>query len=120
MCIRDRVDDASQINFEHAVNVSAGAARFDHPLRNDLAHVGHGHELAWSDGRRRNYGLTRRGGRNWSSRAALNEIENVLFGDAPTGAGSTYFCEIHIAVSYTHLDVYKRQNPRSRAEADGR
>jgi hypothetical protein len=40
--------------------------------------------------------LTRRGGRNWSSRAALNEIENVLFGDAPTGAGSTYFCEIHI------------------------
>src|SRR5207253_4971343 len=34
------IDDAGQVNFEHRVDVSAGAARFDHALRDDLAHVG--------------------------------------------------------------------------------
>ncbi len=34
-----QVDDAGDIDFKHAVDVSAGAARFDHALRDDLAHV---------------------------------------------------------------------------------
>ena len=49
-----QIDDASQVHFEHAVDVSAGAARFDHALRDDLAHLGHGHEVAGNDGRSRN------------------------------------------------------------------
>src|SRR5580700_7094910 len=35
-------DDAGEIHFVHAVDVSAGAARLDHALGDDLAHVGHG------------------------------------------------------------------------------
>src|SRR5580658_8038143 len=37
---------ASEIHFIHAVDVSAGAARLNHALSDDLAHVGHGHEIA--------------------------------------------------------------------------
>src|SRR5208282_806173 len=44
-----QVDDASYVHFEHAVDVSAGAARFDHALRDDLAHLGQGDEVAWND-----------------------------------------------------------------------
>src|SRR6266478_1079135 len=48
-----QIDDASHIHLEHAVDVSAGAARFDHALGNDLAHFGHRHQVAWNDSRRR-------------------------------------------------------------------
>src|SRR5208282_2911063 len=48
-----QIDDASHVHLEHAVDVSAGAARFDHALRDDLAHLGHGYKLAWNDIRRR-------------------------------------------------------------------
>src|ERR1039458_1785073 len=48
-----QIDDASHIHFEHTVDVSAGAARFDHALRDDLAHLGHGYKVAWNDSRRR-------------------------------------------------------------------
>src|SRR5882724_2136302 len=54
-----KVDDAGHIYFEHAMNVSAGAAGLDHALRDDLAHLGHGDEIAgygcgrwWSRARR--------------------------------------------------------------------
>src|SRR5208282_6227535 len=40
-----QIDDASHIHFEHAVDVSASAARFDHALRDNLAHLRHGHEI---------------------------------------------------------------------------
>src|SRR5277367_4706402 len=56
-----QVDDASQIHFEHAVDVSAGAARFDHALRDDLAHVRHGDEVAGNRGWRWSWSWTRRG-----------------------------------------------------------
>jgi len=36
------IDNAGHIHFEHTVDVSAGAAGFDHALGDDLAHVGHG------------------------------------------------------------------------------
>src|SRR5207244_4642704 len=36
-----QIDDARQVYLEHAVDVRAGAARLDHALRDDLAHVGH-------------------------------------------------------------------------------
>ncbi len=38
--------DAGEIHFVHAVDVSTGAARLDHALGDDLAHVGHGNEVA--------------------------------------------------------------------------
>ena len=41
-----QVDDAGEIHFVHAVDVRAGAARLDHVLGNDLAHVRHGNEIA--------------------------------------------------------------------------
>src|SRR5580692_11665359 len=43
-----QTDDASDIHFEHAVNVRTGAARLNHALRNDLTHVGHRHCIAWN------------------------------------------------------------------------
>src|SRR5580698_9579354 len=39
-------NDTGEIHFVHAVDVSAGAARLDHALGDDLAHVGHGDEVA--------------------------------------------------------------------------
>ena len=39
-------DDAGEIHFVHTVDVSAGAARLDHALGDDLAHVRHGDEIA--------------------------------------------------------------------------
>src|ERR1700687_208007 len=48
-----QIDDTSHVHLEHAVDVSAGAARFDHALRDDLTHLGHGYKVAWNDSRRR-------------------------------------------------------------------
>ena len=48
-----QIDDAGHIHFEHAVDVSAGAARFDHALGDDLAHLRHGDEIAWDRDRGR-------------------------------------------------------------------
>ena len=67
------VDDAGHVDLEHAVDVSAGAARLDHALSDDFAHLGHRNEVTGNGsgrrGRRRptqaNTGLgwgTRRGG----------------------------------------------------------
>src|SRR5271165_1555391 len=39
-------DDFGDVHFEHAVNVGAGAPRFDHALRDDPAHVGEGNEVS--------------------------------------------------------------------------
>src|ERR1035441_1333939 len=83
-----QIDDASHVHLEHAVDVSAGAARFDHALRDDLAHLGHGYKVARNHSRRRGRGLTGYGGRSWSSRAVLDEIEDVLLGDAAASAGA--------------------------------
>ena len=41
-----RLNDAGKVHLEHAVHVSAGAARLDHALGDDLAHLAHGHEIA--------------------------------------------------------------------------
>ena len=41
-----QVDDAGEVHFVHAVDVSAGAARLDHVLGDQLAHVRHGDEIA--------------------------------------------------------------------------
>src|SRR5665811_216707 len=74
-----QIDDAGHIYFEHAMHVSAGAARFDHALCDDLAHLGHGDEVfhpsrrkprrlgtpvARNDNRRRGCGWTGCWGRN--------------------------------------------------------
>ena len=42
----------------------------------------------------------------WSgiSRAVLDEIENVLLGDAATGAGATHSCEIYIVLAGEFAD----------------
>src|ERR1035437_2603770 len=83
-----QIDDASHVHLEHAVDVSAGAARFDHALRNDLAHLGHGYQIARNHSRRRGRGWTGCGGRNGSSCAVLDEIEDVLLGDPAASAGA--------------------------------
>src|ERR1700722_4857569 len=57
-------DDASEIHFVHAMDVSAGTAPLDHALRYDLAHVRHGNEIAGVWGGRRG----RAGGCWWLSR----------------------------------------------------
>ncbi len=44
------IDDAGHVHFEHAVDVRAGAARLDHALRDDAAHVGHGNQVAGNGG----------------------------------------------------------------------
>src|SRR5580693_408355 len=81
-------DDAGEIHFIHAVDVSAGTARLDHALGDDLAHVGHGDEVAgigrgsgwsrWSGCGLRSRGGGSRGSRRW----ALDEGHDVLLGDA--------------------------------------
>src|SRR5438270_2466684 len=40
------VDDAGKVHLVHAMNVSAGTARLDHALSDDLAHVAHGDDVA--------------------------------------------------------------------------
>src|SRR5271157_6491508 len=67
-----QVDDAGHVHFEHAVDVSAGAARFDHALGDDLAHLGHGYKVARNYGGRGARGLrrSRRGGLGRTSRNA--------------------------------------------------
>ena len=45
-----KVDDASEVDLKHAVDVSAGAAGLDHALGDDLAHIAHGHEVAGDRG----------------------------------------------------------------------
>ena len=101
-----QIDDASHVHFEHAVDVSAGAARFDHALRDDLAHVGHGHQIAGNRSWRGSRGWTRAAGAAaGASRAVvLDEIENVLLGDAAAGAGATHFCEIDIVLAGEFAD----------------
>ena len=49
-----QVDDAGHVHFEEIVNVGAGAARLDHALRDDLAHLAHRDDFArHRDGRGR-------------------------------------------------------------------
>ena len=95
-----QIDDASHIHLEHAVDVSAGAARFDHALGNDLAHLRHGHKVAWNHWQVQGLGL---GGVRVRPREPLrpvfDEIENVLLGDAAAGTSAIYFCEIHIVLA---------------------
>jgi len=87
-------------NFEHTVDVSAGAAGFDHALGDDLAHVGHGTKSPGMTGGSCRAALGRtldsaplRAGLqecpspHLLSRATLDEIEDVLLVDAATGAG---------------------------------
>src|ERR1019366_2557147 len=105
-----QIDDASHVHLEHAVDVSAGAARFDHALRDDLAHLGHGYKVARNHSRRRGRGLTGYGGRSWSSRAVLDEIEDVLLGDAAASAGAAYLCKVHIVLAGELADKRGRAN----------
>ena len=44
----------------------------------------------------------------------LHAVEGIFDGSVPDeSSGALYWCDLnHIAVSYTHLDVYKRQHPR--------
>src|ERR1700721_1335163 len=102
-----QIDDASHVYFEHAVNVSARPARFDHALRDDLAHVGHRNEFAWNGGGRRGWGLPLRRDCGWSGRwssrrsrgAALYEIHNILLSNPAAGARAIYFAEIDIVLA---------------------
>ena len=70
-------DDAGEIHFVHAVDVSAGAARLDHALGDDLAHVGHGDEIA---------GIGSRSGGAGSGRRQLPVEERGADGAAGVGA----------------------------------
>ncbi len=45
-----QIDDAGEIDFEHAVDVSAGTAGLDHALGDDFAHLRHGDEIAGDRG----------------------------------------------------------------------
>ena len=49
------------------------------------------------------------------------QIDLIMMGDAAFAAYQTYMKESNVAVSYTHLDVYKRQPAvrDSKAEEDG-
>ena len=59
------VDDAGHVDLEHAVDVSAGAARLDHALSDDFAHLGHRNEVTGNgSGRRGRRSLLTRGGRD--------------------------------------------------------
>ena len=53
LVLRAQANDAGEIHFIHAVDVSACAAGLDHALRDDLAHVRHGNEIAWVGSRSR-------------------------------------------------------------------
>src|SRR5207248_4508239 len=81
------IDDEGHVHFEEVVDMGAGTARFDHALRDDLAHLGHGNNFArnW----RRSGGLgwsgrrgTRRGLRRRTCRAFFDEGHDVLLGDS--------------------------------------
>ena len=105
-----QLHNAGEIDLKHAVHVGAGAARFDHALGDDLAHLRHGDEVAGDGG-----GLGRRGGRrdgrwrrsgNGSGRGRSrggfgfrDEIHDVLLGDAATEARSGYLREIEIVIA---------------------
>ena len=109
------IDDAGHIHFEHAVDVSAGAAGLDHALGNDLAHLRHGHQVAGSDGRRGSLtrggsGDWRRGGGSWGSDAAVHKIEDVLFGDAATGSGARDPCEVDVIFAGEFADERRGAN----------
>ena len=54
--------DARQVHLEHAVDVGAGAARLDHAMSDDLAHLGHGHQVAGNRGRSRRSAAESAGG----------------------------------------------------------
>src|SRR5579872_1756251 len=96
-----QVDDAGKVDLVHAMDVSAGAARLDHVLGYQLAHVRHGNEIArirrgscrarggwW--GRYGGCGLSRRcrGGSRLRRFLALDELHDVLFGDAAAESGA--------------------------------
>jgi len=87
-----KVDDASEVHFEHGVDVSAGAAGLDHALRDDLAHLGHGNEITRNGGGggRRRWLDTRRASRgarqNTIFAPVFYVVEDVLLGDATAGA----------------------------------
>jgi len=79
-----QIDDAGEIHFIHAVDVSTGAAGLDHVPGDQLAHLGHGNEIAgdgsWGGGclgrcRGRTDGGVRRS-------TVLDEGQDVLLGDA--------------------------------------
>ena len=100
-----QVDDAGEVHFVHAVDVSAGAARLDHALGDDLAHVGERDEIAgngggsdgtWTQGLRLGAGLRLRadGSRGWSGCLALDERHDVLLGDAAAESGAGNLREI--------------------------
>ena len=108
-----QTDDAGQIHLEHAVDVSAGTAGFDHALGNDLAHLRHGDEIAGNHCRRRGWGWAGCGCGNGSCRPMLDEIEYVLLGDAATSTSAIYSCEIHIVLAG------KLADERGRADVGG-
>lgn len=97
-----QINDAREVDFEHAVDVSAGAARLDHALGDDLAHIAHGDEVA-GDGSRSWCGGAWGGwcgrGCGWSRGAMLDEIENVLLGDAAAGSGAADLGEIDVVLA---------------------
>ncbi len=43
--------------------------------------------------------MTGCGASNRSCRAAFDEVQNILLGDAATGAGAAHFCEIYIVLA---------------------
>src|SRR5882672_4417916 len=95
------VHDAGHVHFEHAVDVSAGAAGLDHALRDDLAHLRHWNSVARYGGR----GGSRRtrcgwsGGGRRSRRPLFEVIEDVLLGDAATGSSSLDLIQVDIVLA---------------------
>ena len=95
---RTNIHDAGEIHFVHAVNVSAGAARLDHVLGDQFAHVRHGNKIARDGGWRlrrsrpaRCAARDSRGGcrgRGSLRSLGLDELHDVLFGDAATESGA--------------------------------
>jgi len=72
----------------------------------------HGHEVAGNGGGRRGRGLAGNGGwgSDGSGAAAVDEIEDILLGDAATGAGSGDLREIDIVFAGEFADERRRTN----------
>ena len=107
-----QADDAGHVHFEHAVDVSAGAAGFDHALGDDFAHLRHGNEVAGNGGGR---GGAAGASRAWSGTGAeveraqarnrgVDEVEDVLLGDAAAGAGAGDLSEIDVVLAGEFAD----------------
>src|SRR5437867_10196125 len=92
----------ADFHFEHAVHMSAGPPRFNHALRDDLAHLRHRHQIP-RDGRRGwSWGLSWRSHSSRcrsSSLAPVKKSHDVLFRNAPAEPGAVHLRKIYVVLT---------------------